>query len=483
MTEDTKSAAFEWKALSVCVVVMVVLAVFLLLAKRPWFDEGGYANPAYNLLHHGTLGMPIWEGGNPLHDRAHWTFTMPPLHFVLQAGWYALFGIGVFQMRALSLLFGAICVVSLGVLVGRLSGNRQTGLIAALIASCDYTLLLVFSDGRMDAVSIGFGFAGLASWVVWRQDALGRASLIANTCIVLSGLTHPAGILYLFALLILAWPDRHRLRLRHLGLAAVPYVFGAIGWGLYIFQNVEEFRHQFFGETSGRLSFSDRLDTVLNGLKVIYGFGPTSGALSHFKIVVPLFYVSGAVLLLWRMRRAAMNGGMTILVLALAFGIVSTFALGAKLQYVAHALPLYAGVLAVSISSLSKRFKLTALATIFSISIGSIGYYWIKNNGYRDHYLPILQELGQVPNLSITGSSEFAFVFGFEGKLVDDAYLGLRRGRSPSAYFIEDENYRAQWDALQSLDPVLRAKIDELRKRYILMLDTGYYRLYRLQPD
>ncbi|MBT5941718.1 MAG: hypothetical protein HOG95_17445, partial [Rhodospirillaceae bacterium] len=75
----------------VCFVYAIVVAAAI-SEKQPWFDEGGYANPAYNLLNYGHLGMPIlysqlevWPGMD------YYTYHMPPLSFVLQAGWFALF--------------------------------------------------------------------------------------------------------------------------------------------------------------------------------------------------------------------------------------------------------------------------------------------------------------------------------------------------------------------------------------------------------
>ena len=70
---------------------------------------------------------------------------------------------------------------------------------------------------------------------------------MSNLFVCLSGLTHPNGLLGLLVLVFLIlYLDRKRIGVGMVVIGIVPYALGAVGWGVYIMQDVAAFKAQFF---------------------------------------------------------------------------------------------------------------------------------------------------------------------------------------------------------------------------------------------
>src|SRR5262245_30353197 len=94
-------------------VLCVALAGYLLLTAAsirtslPWVDEGLFASPAHNLIEKGFMGTTVMEtAGTRWKGIDRYTYWTVPLHFLAQAGWYKVFGFGLFAMRAMSEVWG-----------------------------------------------------------------------------------------------------------------------------------------------------------------------------------------------------------------------------------------------------------------------------------------------------------------------------------------------------------------------------------------
>src|SRR5215471_7219261 len=90
-------------------VVIAALAVYVLLAAAyiytamPSPDEGMFADPAITLATRGYLGSRITDPAFAISPGVvRHIYYMPPLHFVLLAGWYKIFGMSLFSTRWLS---------------------------------------------------------------------------------------------------------------------------------------------------------------------------------------------------------------------------------------------------------------------------------------------------------------------------------------------------------------------------------------------
>ena len=99
------------------------------MSAEPWQDEGWFASPAYNLLHHGHMGTTTLDPhGYILRQEfkglARHTYWVLPAHLLAQAGWYAALGFGLLQMRLLSTLWSLLIVVSLFAIVKTITDRR-----------------------------------------------------------------------------------------------------------------------------------------------------------------------------------------------------------------------------------------------------------------------------------------------------------------------------------------------------------------------
>ncbi len=158
------------------VVVYVALAFGSAATKSPEIDEGFFANPAFNLATRGFMGTTVLEDeGSALKGIRERTYWIPPLHLVLQAGWYKVVGFGLVQLRAVSILWGLVALGAWFLIMRQLSGERSVGLLTAGLLALDYTFVAVASLGRMDMMCAALGFAGLAAYVTLRERDLRAA--------------------------------------------------------------------------------------------------------------------------------------------------------------------------------------------------------------------------------------------------------------------------------------------------------------------
>src|SRR6267143_1229160 len=124
----------RWLALT-AVFAYVVLSVASSLTKRPWSDEGWFANAPLNLVTKGWMGTTVVEqAGHPfLNGIDRYTYWVMPLHLVLQAAWYKIFGFSLLTMRSLSLLFGLVALGSWFLIMRALSQSNQVATLTVVL--------------------------------------------------------------------------------------------------------------------------------------------------------------------------------------------------------------------------------------------------------------------------------------------------------------------------------------------------------------
>ena len=478
-------------------IVYIALAYTTLVSlsiinKQPWFDEGGYANPAYNLLKFGHLGMPILYSQLEVWPRSDYqTYHTSPLSFVFQAGWYALFDFGLYQMRALSAVFGLLLIFSTYFITRAIIKNHFISLIAALIVSTDYNIIIWASDGRMDMMCSGLGFSAIAVYLTLRKNRLNLAIILSQFLIVLSGLTHPAGILYAFSVWVLIFScDAKKLNFIHL-LALVPYVAGGLGWGLYIIQDLEAFKNQFLGNygqnARHNLFLSQPFLELKRYLSPAFGLGDESTKLSTLKVIQLVAYWGAFILMLsWKRLRVENNSSILLVLLILHILLMAILLSGTHLSYLVHVIPLYAIILATVLCHLYKKHSYLKTISIFALglliclqSLGTITKYSIKNSA-QSHYNDTVVFVNNIrkPSDLIVASSEFGFPFGFEGEVIDDYYLGTK-GEFFGDIVILNDVYRKLYDYLSQSEPTeLKNIMSFLNEKYFHINKIGKYDIY-----
>ena len=471
-----------------------IIVAITIAEKRPWFDEGGYANPAYNLLNHGHLGMPIL-----LSQREFWpsvdyyTFHAPPLWFLFQTAWYGLVDFGVFQMRTLSAVFGLILVISLYLFTRRITSNHWVGLLAAIIVATDCNITHWAGDGRMDVMCAALGFSAIAAYVCLRERHFGIAIIVSQALVVASGLTHPAGILYLIGMLALVlFFDRRRIGLRHILLGVLPILAGALGWGVYIIQDFEAFRTQFFGNYAEREDrfLSEPLAEFGRYISPAFGLDEHAEGLARLKVLQLIAYWGAilAFLMLPRVRSEIQVGPIFMLLLITLVGMAILLG-GPVLPYLVHIIPLYAAMLAAVIWVAIRGTKMIRwVAVIFVVVLvgiqagGPVMKYFLQNS-YRTAYLPAVEKISELRRSGdvIIASSEFGFAFGFEGEVIDDFNLGTHHDFVGDIVVI-GRNYDKIHNELEVDQPErFRLLVERLNGMYDKVFDGSEYKIYVLR--
>jgi len=312
--------------------------------------------------------------------------------------------------------------------------------------------------GRMDMMCAALGGAGLTSFLILREPNFTRAVLVSQSLIVAAGLTHPMAVGYACGLAALTlYTDWKRIRLQHLLVAAVPYVMGAIGWGLYILQAPHEFVLQFGGNAAERgLPISDPMAILHSQIAVrflyMFGMAPDTRGFSHIKIVILAVYAAGVLGVVMN-RELRSRRGVRSLLLVSGVTLLVMIALDreAQHQYLIHfvlwmiSLTAVAGVWWWDRRSLPRFVLAIALAVLVMVQLATT-VRRVTQRAYSTTYLAAtnyLKEHAQGKGI-VMGSSELAFELGYTDNLVDDQRLGFRSGKRPD-FIVIDKNRYDEW--------------------------------------
>ena len=481
--------------------VFLVLAVGTALTEIPITDEGYFANPAFNLLTKGSFVTTVMETvGTPFKGIDRHTYWIMPLQPLALSMWYRVFGFGVFSTRSLSIVWGLVALVSWFIIVRSLFKRTGLSLLVLALLSCDYIFIVCASSGRMDMMSAALGFAGLATYLGLRERSLKWAILVSQSLIVMSGLTHPMGLLPFFGLLCLSlYFDRKRIGFKHVAIALIPYAIGGAAWLSYILQDPSSFVSQFFGNaTMGSEEYAGSrfvgLFSPFTGLKLEltqryfanFGFARRDTSATHIKILFLMLYVFGVLgsLVVREIRRTANYRillGMT-LIYFVGLTIIDS---QKKFYYLVHIVPFYLTMCALFISWCWKRPNIfgktvaLALSAIGLIEIAGLTYR-IRRDNYRNSFQPAMTVLRQnaTAQSSIATNPGVAFGLGFPENVFHDPLFGYNTRKRfdyiviepETAYGLELSKDRDQ----QVYDYITRLLADEYTRIY----DHGSYTIY-----
>ena len=484
--------------------IYLALSIGTALTEIPGTDEGFFANPAFNLLTKGFFGTTVLETfETPFKGMERHTYWIMPLQPLALSIWYRMFGFGVFPTRSLSIVWGLVAMVSWFIIVRSLFKRTFLALLVLALLSCDYIFIVCASSGRMDMMSAALGFAGLATYLGLRERSLTWAILASQGFIVMSGLTHPMGLLPFFGLFCLSlYFDRKRIGFKHVGVALVPYVIGAAAWGLYILQDPSSFYSQFFANatmgndenTSGRFV---GLFSPLTGLRLEltqrylgnFGLGRRDMGATHLKILFLLLYVFGVFgsLLIREVRRMANY--------KILLGLMWIYFLGLTIidsqknyYYLVHIVPFFLTMCALFISwcwarsNMFGRCLALALSAITIVEIAGLGYRMRRDN-YRNSFQPaaIFLKQNTTAHSSIAANPGVAFGLDFPDNVLNDPLFGYNSKKRfdfividpETAYSIDRSKDRDQ-QARQVHDYTMRLLSDEYNRIY----DHRSYTIY-----
>jgi hypothetical protein len=313
------------------------------------------------------------------------------------------------------------------------------------------------------------------------------AILCSHTLTVLAGLSHPNGILSLAGLAFLhAYLDRHRLKLRHVALAAIPYLIGGIGWGIYILKDPGVFISQF----SSNFKLFDRFtvssnpfDTILAEIKMRYWpvFGFYGSFPMNLRRCLPYIYLAAIVMGLATRSIRQLRVFKILMPMTVLYFALMIFLRKAD-YYLIHIIPFYTALLAIAIVWLWRQNWTPRWAIVLGF-VGLLGLQvghtagQIKWNTYRHGYLPTVEFLKRNarPDQLIVGSGELAFNLGFHRQLIDDARLGYLSGKKPD-FIVLEYQYRDYWI------PMFRWREPETLDYMLNLLATEYRLVFHQAP-
>jgi hypothetical protein len=486
-------------ALALVLLAYCGLASLTAASRRPAPDEGLFASPAITLITKGYMGTPIRGSSAGLPGLERRTYWVMPLHLVLLAGWYKVFGIGLWQMRLLSILWGMVGLVALFTLVWKLTRDVRAAALAAALTATDFVYVTFSSSGRMDGMAAALGFAGLAVYCSLRERNLLRAMLLGHILVAAAIFTHPNGILFFAGLMFLTIAlDRRRIRFAYLAASSTPYLAGAAAWGLYIMQAPHDFVAQMWsqirGKSGGNLAFSPLefiRREVVNRYLVAYGLGPHSSGVAGpvaLKAIVLAAYVAAALVLLGN-RELRRNRGCQLLLglTGLVFAIMTFF--NEKLTcYLLNITPLYSAILAVAMLWLYRRGRVARAAAILSFAAVltvQAGGLLLRSrlNLYARQFIPAAEFVKHRlhPGMTVVASADFGFGIGFD-QLTDDGTLGFYSHKLPDLIVV-DEMYLDVFDGHRRQRPAIYRYVSRtLREDYTLIYDHEYYKVYERRP-
>lgn len=443
------------------VIMVLVAAAFYSIAayktavsEEPFIDEGWLASPAYNLAFHGFMGTTVLEPtgswlNSELKGIHEYTYWVMPLHLLAQAAWYRIFGFGLVQMRLLSAVWGAIALGALYFIVERLTRNSFAASLAVLLSAFDFTFIWSAADGRMDTMCLGLGFAGLAAYLLLREESFFYSLIAGNGLMAASIFTHPNGVIWALFLVILVFSyDRKRLQVKHLW-AVAPYAVFAAGWGMYIAKRPDYFLAQFTANSNP--PSGPRGEGFIHPDRAAYL--ELHRYWSHFRhpiwawpgwphsIWIPVLYWMISILAYLQFRRTRERALGTVFLLLVLCVFMMTFADSLKAEnYLVMVMPLYAAVAAVWVSSNEyrrKRFLLGCglLAAILVLQTTTL-VEKLRVDPLRDAYRPVVAFLKTLPAVQVDGDAVLGFELGYQ-RLTDDARMGLRSGRRPEVVVVD----------------------------------------------
>ncbi len=469
-----------------------------------WTNEAWFASPGLTLAHKGFLGTTIlaskgtWMEGIEQH-----TYWMPPVHLLTQAAWYKLFGFGLVALRSISIVSGAVALLAWYSALSTLTVNRGLALLTTGIVATDYHFLMYAALGRPDMLCAALGSTAFALYLHYRTRSLPKALLLAHGFAAASCLTHPCGVLYAAALvLLMLYFDRRQTGWRSIGLVAAPYLVALGAWGLYILQAPSQFVHQFTGNISGIASeFADvnRGSLMMSPFRALkweyfrryagnFGWNSTGFADRLPLYVLAVYTLAVAGCLLTKQLRNHPGCRVLLLVGAFEYLFMALFDGLKGSAYLVHTLPLCAAFLAFCIWFwIDKSRRITwAIAPILilfvAVQLGTLVHDMIYSTERWDYQSAVsFIRQTRIPPQIIAGG-EFAFEFGFESGMVDDPRLGYYTGQRPE--FIAANPIDRGWiERSAVLYPEIHAyQVKLLANEYRVIFRNSHYTIYqRLQ--
>ncbi len=500
MENFNKSNGFYLILAISAVSVFFALAIASSLMHRPQIDEGMFASPALNLAARGHFGTTVLETEqSPLTRIEQRTYWVMPLYLISASASFKILGFSLFSMRLVNILWGFALILAWYFIVLKISGDKRVAVLCLIFLACDYTVLDTSASGRMDMMSASLGFIGIAAFLLLRERNLLLAVLSSQSFVVLSGLTHPNGIMAFFGLLFLTvYFDFRRLGLKHILVAFIPYIIGGTAFGIWVLQDLTAFKDQFVDNamTSGRMNAAS---SPLSGFtrefteRYPHAFGLQSNSSGHsgpirLKGLILLGYITGLFGIIFTKSLRQNRNYRVLLIMTAIYFVLMSLIDGQKLTpYLIHVVPFYLASLAIFTNWLWERRRIPVLVLVtgicFFLALQTGGMALrIRQNTYANFYQPAVDYLKQNADEKdiIMASSDFGFGLDFSDNLVDDGRFGFNTGKRPR-FIVYDSAVETSWQSSKEFFPAFYEYFPRLlQEEYKLVYENAGYKIYDL---
>jgi len=186
--------------------VLIVAGFTLVVAQRlgevpvPQVDESYMMQTSYEMLNRGKLSLPFrhFIGGN-IENNWH---SLTPVHYVIQTGFFKIFGWGITEGRAFNLTL-AIIVLLLVFLIARKLFDLRVGIIAVVMIVCDVFFLERSRFLRNDYSAVMFALAAFCLYEAAERRKSRRLLLASGLTAGAAVMCHTAAIYILAAISVL----------------------------------------------------------------------------------------------------------------------------------------------------------------------------------------------------------------------------------------------------------------------------------------
>ena len=263
-------------------------------------DAAVFADAALNLLSAGHLGTGLVVG---MTDHVYW---QPPGYCLALAAAFKVFGYGLWQLRLLSLLFGALCLWMVYEVSLKVHTDQVAAMIAVLLLSFDPLFAKWARWDRMDPMCMFFVLLSLSLYLTAAERPHLRFFVAAGTSASAALLVHPFGVISFAAIALHAIFVRRPSGKETVSFLS-PLMLG--GWAMYIAQDPEEFLVQIQYQVNRKLHHDS---ASLLGVFSQYRFYP-----SYIMVVM------GALASAFGYKRKPSGSGNALIVIAVLIVVCS----------------------------------------------------------------------------------------------------------------------------------------------------------------
>jgi 4-amino-4-deoxy-L-arabinose transferase-like glycosyltransferase len=475
--------------------LFILVSVLLSIRREPWLDEGIFADPASNLAFKGVFGSTRWHTYIPqivpdLPDIDRYTYWHMPLYLLSVSALFRVFGFSILAMRAWSIFWGCVLIVSWYVIVlTLLKGKQLAALLAAAFVAFDANIILSAVTGRPDTMLTALTALGMACYLRYRETRMDRAVFLCASFQALALFSHPVAVVHttvaLVMVLVLDWKN---LRLRHLLPAAITPAILLLGWSFYIAQAPDVFRRQLFGHVSRRMSgLASPLTAIVMDFRYryIHWFWDLYHGVTKLKVLYLAGYFGSLLFLLLApgVRRRAPELRLLAVFGLTAYVVVAVIDNQMHPAYLIYTCSYFAACCGATIwwlMSESPRPALWASAAValMALHLAGIGFKIAQNTTERS-YAPLVRyiEHHSQPESFIVGPVELLFGLGLNSNLEDDPRLGMRSHRTPD--MIVRSPFSASAGAIGKEEPLSGQFVsNRLNHEYIRTFKNEEYEVY-----